>query len=344
MPEQQPLNTPAPRQRDQAIDLMRATCILWIVGFWHLLGYAESIDGYKNDVTYRLTVVVLGLFVFISGHLIGRSRITSAGEVWRFYRRRMIRIYPPYLASLLLFDLFGLLQPGQFIGAALLSTSFSLEPPLTLWYISMIVVFYLLAPLLLLLVHRLGQTPWRWTSNPLVVCTGIIGLNVLLGNLLDGVDPRLFLYFPSFVAGLVLSPALVEPRVSGRTIALTALAMVAATLFSFHHQTRIDSSLKAIPLAVFGPLLAFLICEHWGRHLRLSPLMLAISSASFFMYLFHRPIFLIFTTHGFPSSAPLQLTVLLLLALPVIVAVSWKGQDLYDAAVRRLQTPASAAG
>ena len=344
MPEQQPLSTPAPRQRNQAIDLMRATCILWIVGFWHLLGYAESIDGYKNDVTYRVTVVVLGLFVFISGHLIGRSRITNAAEVWRFYQRRMVRIYPPYLAALLLFDLCGLLKPGQFIGAALLSASFSLEPPLTLWYISMIVVFYLLAPLLLLLVHSLGQTPWRWTSNRLVVCAGIIGLNVLLGKLLDGVDARLFLYFPSFVAGLVLSPALVEPRVRFRTIALTALATVAATLFSFHHQARIDSSLNAIPLAVFGPLLTFLVCERWGRHLRLPPLILAISTASFFMYLFHRPIFLLFTSHGFPSSAPLQLAVLLLLALPVIVAVSWKGQALYDSAVRRLQRPASAPG
>ncbi|CAK6694112.1 hypothetical protein BBFGKLBO_01578 [Synechococcus sp. CBW1107] len=38
MPEQQPLIMPAPRQRNQAIDLMRATCILWIVGFWHPLG------------------------------------------------------------------------------------------------------------------------------------------------------------------------------------------------------------------------------------------------------------------------------------------------------------------
>lgn len=135
----------------------------------------------------------------------------------------------------------------------------------------MIVVFYLLAPLLLLLVHSLSKSPWRWTANRLVVCAGIIGLNVLLGRLLGGVDPRLFLYFPSFVAGLVLSPSLVEPRVSGRSIAVTALATVAATLFSFHHQARIDESLSAIPLAVFGPLLTFLVCERWGRHLRLPP-------------------------------------------------------------------------
>ena len=74
------------------------------------------------------------------------------------------------------------------------------------------------------------------------------------------------------------------------------------------------------------------------------PLVLAVSTPSFFMYLFHRPIFLLFTSHGFPSSAPLQLAVLLLLALPVIVAVSWKGQALYDSAVRRLQRPAAAPG
>ncbi|QPN57144.1 hypothetical protein I1E95_03020 [Synechococcus sp. CBW1107] len=74
------------------------------------------------------------------------------------------------------------------------------------------------------------------------------------------------------------------------------------------------------------------------------PLILAVSTAGFVMDRFHRPICLLLTTHGFPSSAPLQLSVLLLLTLPVIVAVSWKGQDLDDAAVRGWQTPAFAAG
>jgi hypothetical protein len=64
----------------------------------------------------------------------------------------------PYLAALLLVDLFGLLKPWQFVGAALLSSGFSLEPPLTLWYISMIGVFSLLAPMLLL-AHSWARPP-----------------------------------------------------------------------------------------------------------------------------------------------------------------------------------------
>jgi hypothetical protein len=51
---------------------MRGDSILYIVAFWHLLGYINGIDGYKNDLAYRLTIVVLGLFTLISGVLAGR--------------------------------------------------------------------------------------------------------------------------------------------------------------------------------------------------------------------------------------------------------------------------------
>jgi hypothetical protein len=57
---------------NRAIDLLRGGCILYIVAFWHLLGYIDGIDGYKNDLAYRLTIVVLGLFTLISGVLAGR--------------------------------------------------------------------------------------------------------------------------------------------------------------------------------------------------------------------------------------------------------------------------------
>jgi hypothetical protein len=59
-------------RRYTAIDLLRAGSIIYIVGYWHLLGYVESVHGYKNDLTYRLTVVVLGLFTLIAGVLAGR--------------------------------------------------------------------------------------------------------------------------------------------------------------------------------------------------------------------------------------------------------------------------------
>jgi peptidoglycan/LPS O-acetylase OafA/YrhL len=325
------------KPRNQAIDLLRALCILYIVGFWHLLGYVPTIDGYKNEVTYRLTVVVLGLFVFISGQLIAGAGIHNGADVLSFYRRRLIRLYPPYLLALLLFVPCGLLKAGQFPAAALLVSSFSMDPPRTLWYISMIVVFYLLAPFLLLLLGRLQRNRIGWRADRLLVGAMLIGITVLFGKILDGVvDARLFLYFPCFVVGLLLTPPPPERRLPARTLGSLSIAVLLAVLFSLHHSAPIEESLHAIPLAIFGPLLVFLVAGRWTRNLRLPPLVRLISFASFFMYLFHRPIFWLFTSAPFPGAARPQLAVLLLAALPLIVVVSWQGQLLYDRVVLAL--------
>jgi len=58
-------------ERNGAIDLLRALSILYIVGFWHLLGYAPSVSGYKNALTHRLTVVVLGGMGSFAGAMLG---------------------------------------------------------------------------------------------------------------------------------------------------------------------------------------------------------------------------------------------------------------------------------
>ena len=48
-----------PSARNSVIDLLRAACVLYIVGFWHLMTYTEAFPGYHNGVTTRLTVAVL---------------------------------------------------------------------------------------------------------------------------------------------------------------------------------------------------------------------------------------------------------------------------------------------
>lgn len=339
--EAAPPEASGPRPRNPAIDLLRAASILYIVGFWHLLGYAPAIDGYKNVVTYRLTVVVLGLFVLISGHLIGRAGIRGGADILRFYQRRLIRIYPPYLFALVLFWLCDLIKPEQWVGAALLISTFGQDPPRTLWYISMIVVFYLLAPFLLLLQYQLQQLPPRWRPNRLVMAGGLILLTVLLGKIFRQVDVRLFLYFPAFVVGLFLSPPGLDRPVRLRTLLAVLLPFVAAVVVSLPTE-RIDENLIGIPLTTFGPLLIFLVVTSWSRQLRLWPLVTLVSTASYFMYLFHRPIFWVITQRPLPESAAGQLAVLLLVCLPLTVAASWLGQKLYDRGVSALLSSGSA--
>ncbi|MFM7394711.1 MAG: hypothetical protein ACKO22_10180 [Cyanobium sp.] len=82
-------------RRKSGIDLLRAASILYIVAYWHLLGYVDGIHGHKNALTHRLTVVVLGLFTLMAGLLAGRRSLRTVQEVWSHHRIRALRILSP---------------------------------------------------------------------------------------------------------------------------------------------------------------------------------------------------------------------------------------------------------
>jgi hypothetical protein len=77
------------------MDLLRGGSMISIVGFWHLLGYVDGIDGYKNAVTHPLTIAVLGLFTLMAGCLAGRREVRGGADLLCSYRDRAMRILPP---------------------------------------------------------------------------------------------------------------------------------------------------------------------------------------------------------------------------------------------------------
>lgn len=336
--------------RNLGIDWLRSICILYIVGFWHLLGYAPAIQDYKTDLTHRLTLIVLGLFMLISGHLVGRSSFGGLGLEGRnwhdfvlvFYRRRLARIYPPYVLSLLLFELFDLLKPGQLLGASLLISSLIDDAPLTLWYINVLMVYLALSPFILLLRARLN--PAGSQAKDLFILAGLVGVNLLLAVFSKHADPRLFFYFSPFVVGL-LNPGVSAEGRRGFFPLLTAV-VGGAFLYSVHLSNvsgeLTESNLAIMPLAVFGPWFVFLIVNMIELKLRLPWIVAQISLASFFMYLFHRPILAVMTSWVSPQGARLQLAYLLLICLPVIISISWFGQRLYDRSLLLLPVTTSA--
>lgn len=105
------------------IDLLRGLSALYIVGFWHLMNYTAQFRGYANELTHRTTVVVLGLFVFLSGHLLAQSRLAPGlAGLKRFLTRRLLRIYPLYLAALILLGL-----PATLIASWLIQKAYDLS-------------------------------------------------------------------------------------------------------------------------------------------------------------------------------------------------------------------------
>ena len=90
--------------RNFGIDLLRCSSIFYIVGFWHLLSYTDAIHDYNNVVTFRITLIILGTFVFISGYLIGTKNIELKKQsLISFYFNRVLRIYPLFLLSIFIF-------------------------------------------------------------------------------------------------------------------------------------------------------------------------------------------------------------------------------------------------
>jgi peptidoglycan/LPS O-acetylase OafA/YrhL len=88
------------------------------------------------------------------------------------------------------------------------------------------------------------------------------------------------------------------------------------------------------------PLALLVLAQRWLPRLHLIAPLMAVSTASYFMYLFHRPIFHWLTPLGetlLPAGPVPQVAWLVGFCLPVIVVVSWLGQRAFDSLITSLQ-------
>ncbi len=314
--------------RKVPIDVMRAVSMLYIVGFWHLLDYTRVAGWHYNPVTYRLTVGALSLFVLISGFLAGRNDGDLArGEIWRFYERRFWRIYIPFVIASGLFLAAGISDTLALVKGVTLVAMLLAPPPLTLWFVNMIVLFYLIAPLLIGL--RGNEVAY------IALCTVIVGAMILYQAETGRIDMRLIIYFPCFAAGIFLAAGSL-PSSTLSLIGLLLLAALSLVPTLARPSGRLEGDPWALPWALFGSVAVFVVVMHAGRNLRLPAILAQLSEASFFMYLLHRPLYLWLQTVWFPSTEKEQVPYLLFVCLPIIGIVAWLCQRAYT---RFLQRP-----
>ncbi len=279
---------------------MRAVSMLYIVGFWHLLDYTKVVTWHYNPVTYRLTTGALALFVLISGYLTGRNDGgLASGEIWRFYKTRFWRIYLPFLIASGLFLAAGVSDALALFKGATLVGMLLAPPPFTLWFVNMILLFYLIAPLLISL---------RGNSVAYIaLCTAIVGAMVLYQEATGRIDIRLILYFPCFAAGIFLA-ARPLPSSTLSLIGLLLLAAVSLVPTLARPSWSLEGDPWAMPWALFGSIAVFVVVMHAGRNLKSPAILMQFSEASFFMYLLHRPLYLWMQTVWFPGTEGAQVT------------------------------------
>lgn len=318
---------PADKDKSLSIELLRAGCVLYIVGFWHLMDYTHGFVGANNPVTVRLTVTVLGLFTFLSGYVLARSPMQlSAPELKRFYIKRLLRIYPLYLLALFAFWALGIADRGIALKAALGISMVYGPPPSTLWFITMILAFYLIAPLLI--------AARQATDRFLLATLTIFSVTDLFGHVASG-DIRIAEYFPAFALGVWWANH--AQRATARACLAATAAAAAAWGLSLTQPVNPQFSLWAMPLATCGALAVFLVASRLplsrdGGLVRVAAL---VSYASFAMYLFHRVVYKGLHALYDPASSALGLAYLLLVCLPAVIAAAFLVQRAYDSSLQR---------
>lgn len=177
--------------RDRSLDIARALAMFYIIVLWHLLGYTGAFSFVPYGGEY-ITSVFLGLFFVISGYLLAaKYRITGSTELKRFVSSRVLRIMPLYALSLATFAILSYCTVRTALLALTGLSTFIPPQPYTLWFVAMLLVFYLG-----FMVSGLRYCYAIWG--------GMYGLCLTATQFYDGIDPRLFLYFPCFIFGVFL--------------------------------------------------------------------------------------------------------------------------------------------
>jgi peptidoglycan/LPS O-acetylase OafA/YrhL len=308
------------KQRVSFVDCLRVACIGYLVCYWHLFNYTSFFPGYHNRFTVIIAVLALGTFVFISGYLAGGKEIEPTLHCFLgYYRGRIIRIYPLYMGALLLYLAFGLIDLSTLRKAAIGVSMFYGPPPRTLWFVTMILVFYVVAPFLLVLLKS--------RKLYILMAASIFACMLLAIQLSPAGDRRIALYFPVFVLGILFAN---QRSIFDGLWWLVLFGFLGAVVVTANSMFDPELSMAGVGIATLGPVLVYLCCNKYRDIIPASAAVKFISVNSFAIYLLHRPIFEAMKRLYFPESGPMQVLYLFSVCLPVIVLISCAIQRAYD--------------
>jgi peptidoglycan/LPS O-acetylase OafA/YrhL len=187
----------------------------------------------------------------------------------------------------------------------------------TLWFIAMIIVFFLITPLLI----KMSKNK----INYFLFCVLLFGFAILLNHFFGILNVKLILFFPIFAVGVLF--ASYKELIDNLRLSVISLFLIASIMVTF-----IDNVTQFlwIPLIVFGPLFCFVIILRKEKMIERFKIMGHIGYASLFVYLSHRPIYVLLKKLYFPQSEISQIFYLAAVCLPLIIVISWVLQKWYN--------------
>jgi peptidoglycan/LPS O-acetylase OafA/YrhL len=291
---------------------------------------------------------LMAFFFTLSGFVIMHVydvRITSLAKYGDYLKRRLARIYPIFLATFAISLIYGIYtnnQSGMFASSAILpnlllihawNTTHMLTFDYPSWSVSAEFFVYLLFPVFLFMVNRLGLFAFALPfvlGLAVIAAFSVFGLENWMGATFNGGCLRAA---PSFVAGMVVSRLATREFTSFRAPAWLAHSMAAATI-----ALVLAGAPGVVVLVYMAAFIFVLVAAEPERPGSLSsPFARNLANASYGFYLLHVPvadILLRSLVHrlGWPISATYALAPV---AIVVTTALAIASFQYFEAPTRR---------
>lgn len=317
--------------RDLRFDVARCLCMFWVIGVRHLSQYLGGDYNIFCDKIYgsNLTYATLGVFSLVSGFFIGQKYIIDSWfDAWTFYKKRLIRFYPLFVISSLLLVLIGFNTIRGTLYALIGITSFTPYRVATIWYMSMLLCFYVVTPLVSRKKQGLMSGGGMFFSL----------LAVLLYYLIHGMDARfpynMALYYGGIICAWYKNLFLrFLQNVWMQIIGIISFVMLICLSEIF--QSKLISAVSW-PLGVWAILSVSVIIANALKSEKTKRLLSIGAYATLVYYLFHR-LFYYFATHWIGIQGLPMFIYLFLCIFPLGWIASYWIQKIYDAIVNKYQ-------
>lgn len=321
-------------KRDYRFDVARVLSMSFIVVVAHLYGYIYNVkSAYYIPECAVVTDACLGLFTFISGYLIGNKYIFNKLQwgVWQFYQKRLLRIIPLFLLSAIVLFLIGFNTGRATLNGILCISPFVKPRPMTLWYIPVILLCYLITPV----VCRRGFS-WRFFCALILFVVLMVAKKVI-----PTIDWRFHYNMFFYLVGLVSAPYF-DWKFTKTTYVTWLVVALFLGLLVVSHYYALNVHVKRM-FAGVGVFAILFICEGVANMLfnkeksnALARLIINVSYASMACYMFHRLFFWVGELLWNPSIHWIKWVYMVCIVFPVMIFLSYYIQYGYDKILNRL--------
>lgn len=323
------------KQRNVFFDIVRILCTFEIVGFWHLFNYADSSNSiwmfelFYNKVGSTLTMISMSIFMFMSGYFLRKYDILAMSDFLFFFKKRFSRFYVLFVLSVLTLYLGSCFSDKQWFSGGLTQLVLTLlgfntffpPQPGTIWFISMLLLFYILTPFVLYV---------KTYRNRWLLVFMFYSIMLYFNYNCNEIDSRFWELFPMYIIGLLWQNSWKKRFV----MSLSLFLLLGGIISSYY--LIVPCANLIISFSICG----LLVCTSSMNISCCLPyyfqrIILNCSSATMCLYLFHRQFFQVFLIISNKIGFPLTYSFLLFFWLPIAWYASYIMQKCYDILERK---------